>query len=221
MKCPRCGSFNTVYDAGNGSECLDCNLHWLMIGRSWAWLIFALVAILLFASVAHTETLDDQLAEFRKLNADLRAMPSAPPVSTPQVWPKPTTYAEARAQAIARGIPLVIWSGEALCPGCVKTTSADGTFVNWNGPVPGFSALSAITNAIVVGWPEGGELYHAATITQWDKLGHVNSTKAAISQFRANRITVRQDRPAMAAYQVQQTYQPQFRASAPIRAASC
>lgn len=73
--------------------------------------ILVVVAVaLLFVSIARAETLDDQLVEFRKLNT----MPSAPTVPTPQVWPRPTTYAEARSQAIARGLPLIIWSGNGL-----------------------------------------------------------------------------------------------------------
>jgi hypothetical protein len=95
----------------------------------------------------------------------------------------------------------------------VKTTTAEGTWINWTGPVTRFASLSSTPNAIIIGLPEGGELYHIATVTQWEANGHVASTKEVIRQFRQTRTVIRQD-VTRTAYQSQQVYQPQMRVQA-------
>lgn len=211
MNCPRCGSKNVTATTAGYWQCLTCKASGIITsGNGLSCRLIGLVAVLC-CSVARSETPDDIIARLDAINRRLEAMPGFVPAPTPQVWTKPTTYAEARQQAIVRNLPLVIWSGESLCPGCVKSTSADGTFVNWVGVIPGFAGMSSTLNAIVVGLPENGELYHIATITQWEVLGHIKSTQEAIQAFRLNRQVIRQDR-AMRAYQGR-VEMPVFRSS--------
>jgi hypothetical protein len=77
-------------------------------------------------------------------------------------------YASAYALAVAKNVPLVVWSSgvnpETICASCIEETdvSAGGDFVHVVTHIPGLP-----NDAIGVGVPEGGEVAWVGTVTQW------------------------------------------------------
>ncbi len=105
----------------------------------------------------------------------------------------PPTYQDARDRAVREGKPLVVFVGDALCPGCATTLSEEDGMV-----CVAVKTLEDVpaTGGIVLGVPDGkGDMDRVATITQWttgDKTyGHVPSTRRALLAWRTNRLTQR------------------------------
>ncbi len=105
----------------------------------------------------------------------------------------PPTYQDARDRAIRENKPLVVFVGDALCPGCASTLAEEDGMVCVATKT--FEDVPT-TGGIVLGVPDGsGDLNRVATITQWttgDKTyGHVPSTRRALLAWRTDRRTQR------------------------------
>ncbi len=115
--------------------------------------------------------------------------------------PLPKTYAEARERALRTGKPLVVWVGEAICPGCVQRTKEE--FVHWVTP----TFPDTPKDALVVGVAERGELIRVGTMTAWPE-GHLTTVRKALDLYRTHKQTTDQRSTPYRGVQTQQTYQP-------------
>ncbi len=126
--------------------------------------------------------------------------------------PLPKTYAEARERSLRTGLPLVVWVGEALCPGCVARTKEE--YVHWITP----SFPDTPKDALVVGIPQGGDLIRIGTVTAWPD-GHLTTIAKVLETWRTHKQTTDQrgsvyrgSRVSQAS-QVSQVSQPAYRQS--------
>ncbi len=99
--------------------------------------------------------------------------------------PLPKTYAEARERSLLTGLPIVVWVGDAVCPGCVARTKEE--FVHW--VVPSFPDTPK--DALVVGLPERGDLIRIGTMTSWPD-GHITTIRKALELYKTHRQTTDQ-----------------------------
>jgi hypothetical protein len=127
-----------------------------------------------------------QLADLERRVAALESRAGILPIHAPAA--RHDTYAEARARAIRENLPLVAWSGSAICPPCVAST--EGEFVNWVGTHPDLTP-----NALTVAVPEDGDLWNVATVTTWQtghaEFGHVPSIRRVLANWRDRRQVTR------------------------------
>ncbi len=103
---------------------------------------------------------------------------------------EPTSYADALAKALKENKPLVVWvgGGDALCPACIQTLKDEAIHcVTQTLP-------DTPTKALVVAFPENGQMWRVATITQWTTgdatWGHVPSIRRAMANWRSHRRVV-------------------------------
>lgn len=123
--------------------------------------------------------------------ADAAAALALASASTTVPADAPLTYAEASRRALAERKPLVVWVGDALCPGCIAKMEGETV----NVVVKDFEGVPA-GGGLVVGVPDGtDELLRVATITEWetgDKIwGHVPSIRRALTAWRIRGLTQR------------------------------
>mgnify|MGYP001582718057 CR=1 FL=1 len=112
--------------------------------------------------------------------------------------PLPKTYAEARERSLRTGLPLVVWVGEAVCPGCVQRTKEE--YVHWVTQ----SFPDTPKDALVVGIPQGGDLIRIGTMTAWPD-GHLTTIAKALDLWRTHRQTTDQRATAYRGGQVSQS----------------
>ena len=113
--------------------------------------------------------------------------------------PLPRTYAEARERALRTGLPLVVWVGEALCPGCVQRTKEE--YVHWVTA----SFPDTPKDALVVAVVERGDLVRIGTMTQWPE-GHLTTVAKALDLWRTHKQTTDQRSTPYRGVQATQTY---------------
>lgn len=114
--------------------------------------------------------------------------------------PLPRTYAEARAQSLRTGLPLVVWVGNAVCPVCVQRTR--GQYVHWVTD----SFPDTPKDALVVGVQDGGDLTRIGTMTAWPD-GHITTINKALDLWRTHKQVTDQ---RGIAYRGAPVYQPTY-----------
>lgn len=105
-----------------------------------------------------------------------------PPQQPKGNWQK---MSDAWDEAIRTGKPLVVWSGNAICPGCVAATTASGEWVNLTAPAGVFQMPAGPwppSDAITVLQPDGPNMYMVGTYTDF----------GTVAQGRGHLWTVRQ-----------------------------
>lgn len=154
--------------------------------RTMCWIIaLCTFCVILFFQCAASGAFDRNEKVTWDFSGPLTTVPSSnspfifvdPP--NPDV-PLPKSYAEARERSLHTGLPLVVWVGEAVCPGCVQRTKIQ--YVHWVTQ----SFPDTPKDALVVGMPENNELIRVATMTQWPE-GHLTTIAKALDLWKAHR----------------------------------
>lgn len=98
--------------------------------------------------------------------------------------PEPSAYAQAHAESLRTGKPLIVWCGGNFCSRCVEDSKGEflHAFVDsWQGQ------RGPATVLLVPG--EDGHMYRAATVTRWTvgsrDWGHIPSARRLLADWRA------------------------------------
>lgn len=104
--------------------------------------------------------------------------PVLPPIRVREALPK--TYRESGEVALRRGVPLVVWSGSAVCLPCVKGNMDEfSMFVG--RPTDNFPK-----DGLTVFVPVQGELVLAGTVEEWPD-GHIPTVREILRRWRETR----------------------------------
>lgn len=98
--------------------------------------------------------------------------------------PVKKTYQQAVKDAITHGKPLVVWTGKAICPTCIRENSLEFEhyFTSSAGNFP--------NDSLIIAMPVNGKLMKVGQVSEWPD-GHIPTIRHVIYMWRTTPITQR------------------------------